>query len=110
MTSKNSITVIEELGKLLREESGDLLRASVEKLYNVLMELEAETIVGASKNQHSTERNTYFNGNGHTMLIYRFSSDHRSQAASGAVSTWMGDRLGIPRAVALLYFIICNKY
>ena len=34
MTSKNSITVIEELGKLLREESGDLLRASVEKLYN----------------------------------------------------------------------------
>ena len=49
MTSKNSITVIEELGKLLREESGDLLRASVEKLYNVLMELEAETIVCASK-------------------------------------------------------------
>ncbi|MDO5572339.1 MAG: IS256 family transposase [Bacteroidales bacterium] len=62
MTSKNSITVIEELGKLLREESGDLLRASVEKLYNVLMELEAETIVGASKNQHSTDRSTYFNG------------------------------------------------
>ena len=62
MTSKNSIAVIEELGKLLREESGDLLRASVEKLYNVLMELEAETIVGASKNQHSTDRNTYFNG------------------------------------------------
>lgn len=62
MTSKNSITLIEELGKLLREESGDLLRASVEKLFNVLMELEAETIVGASKNQHSSERNTYFNG------------------------------------------------
>lgn len=26
------------------------------------MELEVETIVGASKNQHSMERNTYFNG------------------------------------------------
>ena len=30
---------------------------------------------------------------------YRFSSDHRSQATSGEVSTWMGDRLGILRAV-----------
>lgn len=29
----------------------------------------------------------------------RFSSDHRNQAASGADSTWMGDRLGTPRVV-----------
>ena len=34
--------------------------------------------------------------------IYRFSSDHRSQAASSPVSTWMGDRLGIPGAVDVL--------
>ena len=30
---------------------------------------------------------------------YRFSSDHRSQARSRPVSTWMGDRLGTPGAV-----------
>ena len=30
---------------------------------------------------------------------HRFSSEHRSQATSGPVSTWMGDRLGIPGAV-----------
>ena len=29
----------------------------------------------------------------------RFSSDHRSQVWLGEVSTWMGDRLGIPRFV-----------
>ena len=34
--------------------------------------------------------------------IYRFSSDHRSQAWSGEVSTWMGDRLGILRVVDFL--------
>ena len=33
--------------------------------------------------------------------IYRFSSDHRSQAASSLVSTWMGDRLGIPSVVGI---------
>ena len=32
-----------------------------------------------------------------------FSSDHISQAASGAVSTWMGDRLGTPRAVDIFF-------
>ena len=30
---------------------------------------------------------------------HRFSSDHRSQALSGEVSTWTIDRLGIPRVV-----------
>ena len=35
---------------------------------------------------------------------YRFSSDHRSQAWSGEVSTWMGDRLGILRVVDFLPF------
>ena len=29
----------------------------------------------------------------------RFSSDHRSQVWLGEVSTWMGDRLEIPRVV-----------
>lgn len=38
----------------------------------------------------------------------RFSSDHRSQNASGANSTWTGDRLGTPRAVAssLLFVLL----
>ena len=44
---------------------------------------------------------------------YRFSSDHRSQATSSAVSTWMGDRLGTPRAVdsffVFILFIISIK-
>lgn len=31
--------------------------------------------------------------------ICQLPSEHWSQAASGAVSTWMGDRLGTPRAV-----------
>ena len=30
---------------------------------------------------------------------HQFSSDHRSYKLSGGVSTWMGDRLGIPRVV-----------
>ena len=34
--------------------------------------------------------------------MYRFSSDHRSQVLSGGVSTWLGDRLGIPRVVDFL--------
>ena len=32
---------------------------------------------------------------------YWFSSDHQSQAWSGEVNTWMGDRLGILRVVDL---------
>lgn len=35
---------------------------------------------------------------------HRFSSDHRSQARQGQVSTWMGDRLGIPGDVGLSLF------
>ena len=41
---------------------------------------------------------------------YRFSSDHRSQATSGSVSTWMGDRLGIPSAVDYFFFLIISCY
>ena len=37
---------------------------------------------------------------------YRFSSDHRSQATSSAVSTWEGDHLGTPRAVGFLFFLL----
>ena len=33
----------------------------------------------------------------------RFSSDHRSQARLGQVSTWMGDRLGIPGVADFLF-------
>src|SRR5258705_464465 len=36
--------------------------------------------------------------------IYRFSSDHRSQAPLGPVSTRMGDRLGITGAVGKQHF------
>ena len=42
--------------------------------------------------------------------IYRFSSDHRSQAVSGPVSTWMGDRLGIPGVVGFCQFCQNNTW
>ena len=36
---------------------------------------------------------------GQAGVTYRFPSDHRSQAPSNGVSTWMGDHPGTPRAV-----------
>ena len=42
--------------------------------------------------------------------IYRFSSDHRSQARSGQVSTWMGDRLGTPGVVGFTLFYYFFAY
>jgi putative transposase len=62
MTPKQSISVVDELGKLLYEAEGDLLRASLEKLYNLLMELEVESKTGAAKNQRSESRTNYRNG------------------------------------------------
>ena len=57
MTPNQSISVIDELGKLLYEAEGDLLRVSLERLYNLLMELEVESKTGAAKSQRS-ESNT----------------------------------------------------
>ena len=37
-------------------------------------------------------------------VTYRFPSDHRSQAPSSGVSTWMGDQPGTPRAVCNINF------
>lgn len=62
MTPKQSISVVDELGKLLYEAEGDLLRASLEKLYNLLMELEVESKTGAAKSQRSESRTNYRNG------------------------------------------------
>ena len=62
MTPKQSISAVDELGKLLYEADGDLLRASLEKLYNLLMELEVESKTGAAKNQRSEGRTNYRNG------------------------------------------------
>ena len=41
--------------------------------------------------------------------IYRFSSDHRSQATLGLGSTWMGDRLGTPGVVRFLERVFSIK-
>lgn len=59
---KQSINVIEDLGKLLKEADGDLLRKSVEQLYNLPMKLEVENKVDASKYERSEDRMTYLNG------------------------------------------------
>jgi hypothetical protein len=53
MTPKQSISAVDEHGKLLYESDGDLLRASLEKRYNLLLELEVESKTGAAKNQRS---------------------------------------------------------
>lgn len=37
--------------------------------------------------------------------VYRFSSAHRSQAALGEGSTWMGDRLGTPHVVGISFVL-----
>ena len=42
--------------------------------------------------------------------VYRFSFDHRSQATLSVVSTWMGDRLGMPRIVNFQIFFSLNYY
>jgi putative transposase len=62
MTPNQSIAMIKDIGKLLYKTDGDLLRASLEKIYNLLMELEVETKTGAEKYQRSDSRINYRNG------------------------------------------------
>ena len=59
-------------------------------------------MVWSSRSLLNTVQNHYLSPTTIPRWIYRFSSDHRSQAASGPVSTWMGDRLGIPGVVGFL--------
>ena len=40
-------------------------------------------------------------------VTYRFPSDHRSQAPSSGVSTWMGDQPGTPRAAGNIW---CTRH
>jgi len=62
MTPNQSVQLIDELGKLLNEADGDFLRKSVERLYNMLMDLELEQKIGASKHQRTDSRNNQRNG------------------------------------------------
>lgn len=62
MTPKQSVQLIDELGKLLNEADGDFLRKSVEKLYNMLMTLEVEQKIGAANYERSANRNNSRNG------------------------------------------------
>lgn len=62
MTPKQSVQLIDELGKLLKEADGDFLRKSVEKLYNMLMTLEVEQKIGAANYERSANRNNSRNG------------------------------------------------
>ena len=41
---------------------------------------------------------------------YWFSFDHQSQATSGTVSTWMGDRLGTPCVVGFSFFLSSHVF
>ena len=59
---------------------------------------------------HSNYNQSYIAPNFNSILTtaisrwkYQFSSDHWSQATLSLVSTWMGDRLGTPSAVVILF-------
>jgi putative transposase len=62
MTPNESLHLIDELGNILREGSSDFLRQAVEKLYNMLMNLEVEDKTGASRYERTPERITSRNG------------------------------------------------
>ena len=62
MTSKQSIAEIEALGKILKETDGDLMRRAVERLYTLLMDLEVEQKIDASRYERSENRITSRNG------------------------------------------------
>ena len=47
------------------------------------------------------------NTNSQAAVTYRFPSDHRGQAPSSGVSTWMGDHPGTPRAVGNIW---CTRH
>lgn len=63
MTPNESLQLIDDLGNILKEGNPDFLRKSVEKLYNMLMSLEVETITGANRYQRTPNRTTSRNGN-----------------------------------------------
>lgn len=62
MTPEYSLHLINELGNMLREGNKDFLRESVEKLYHMLMELELEEKINASRYERTSERLTSRNG------------------------------------------------
>ena len=68
MTPKNSMALIDELGKLLKEADGDFMRKAVEKLYGLLMELEVESKTGAGKYERRDSRITTRNGKRNRLL------------------------------------------
>lgn len=62
MTPNESLHLIDELGNILREGNSDFMRQAVEKLYNMLMNLEVEERTGASRYERVSTRITSRNG------------------------------------------------
>ena len=62
MTPEYSVQLIEQHGKLLREGNPDFLRGAIENLYHVLMELEVEEQINASRYERTKNRITSRNG------------------------------------------------
>jgi transposase-like protein len=62
MTPEYSVQLIEQIGKLLKEGNQDFLRDAVEKLYHILMELEVEEQINASRYERTESRITSRNG------------------------------------------------
>lgn len=62
MSGKKSIGKLEAFETLMSNSSEDFLRTALQKMLNLIMELEAEAVAGAAKHERSSDRKTYRNG------------------------------------------------
>lgn len=60
--TESTIALNEYLSKIGMKDNPDYLREAVQFLSQQLIELEAETVIGAKKHERSTQRKTYRNG------------------------------------------------
>ncbi len=62
MPGKNSIPQFAELEHLFMSNGEDFMRKALQKMLNLIMELEVEAATGAAKYERNSERKTYRNG------------------------------------------------
>lgn len=62
MSGKKSITQIEEIKTIILNTSEDFMKRALERMLNLIMELEVEATAGAAKHERSAERKAYRNG------------------------------------------------
>jgi len=62
MAPKDSLAMIDELYKLMMDSDGDLMRQTVEKLYNMLILMDVESRIGAGRYERTDARSNHLNG------------------------------------------------